>query len=79
VTWRQGTKANTDNPEAAMTGCFLAIRLRPASRHITRAADRSFPACWLPAEARQGDIIYQRKRSGCRQEGNSASCPGNRG
>ncbi|HEY2262424.1 MAG TPA: IS701 family transposase [Streptosporangiaceae bacterium] len=50
VTWRQGTKTGTDNPEAAMTGCFLAIRVRPASRHITRAADRSFPACWLLAE-----------------------------
>jgi SRSO17 transposase len=50
VTWRQGTKTSRDNPEAAMTGCFLAIRARPASRHITRAADRSFPACWLLAE-----------------------------
>jgi len=50
VTWRQGTRTSTDNPEAAMTGCFLAIRVRPASRHITRAADRSFPACWLLAE-----------------------------
>jgi SRSO17 transposase len=50
VTWRQGTKTSTDNPEAAMTGCFLAIRVRPASRHIPRAADRSFPACWLLAE-----------------------------
>jgi SRSO17 transposase len=50
VTWRHGTKASTGNPEAAMTSCFLAIRVRPASRHITRAADRSFPACWLLAE-----------------------------
>jgi SRSO17 transposase len=50
VTWRQGTKTSTDNPEAAMTGCFLAIRVRPASRHIPRAADRSLPACWLLAE-----------------------------
>jgi SRSO17 transposase len=33
-----------------MTSSFLAIRVRPASRHITRAADRSFPACWLLAE-----------------------------
>ena len=36
--------------EAAMTGCFLAIRVRLASRHIPRAADRSYPACWLLAE-----------------------------
>jgi len=50
VTWRQGTKATRDNPAAAMTSCFLAIRVRPASRHIPRAADRSFPACWLLAE-----------------------------
>jgi SRSO17 transposase len=50
VTWRQGTKATRGNPEAAMTSCFLAIRVRPAGRHITRQADRSFPACWLLAE-----------------------------
>jgi len=37
VTWRQGTKTGMGNPEAAMTSCFLAIRVRPASRHITRA------------------------------------------
>jgi SRSO17 transposase len=50
VTWRQGTRATRGNPEAAMTSCFLAIRVRPASRHITRPADRSFPPCWLLAE-----------------------------
>ena len=33
-----------------MTSCFLAIQVRPASRHITREADRSLPACWLLAE-----------------------------
>jgi hypothetical protein len=33
-----------------MTSCFLAIRVGPASRHVTRPADRSFPACWLLAE-----------------------------
>jgi len=41
VTWRHGTRTSTDNPDAAMTSCFLAIRVRPASRHITLAADRS--------------------------------------
>jgi SRSO17 transposase len=50
VTWRQGTKATRGNPTAAMASHFLAIRVRPASRHITRPADRSFPACWLLAE-----------------------------
>ena len=50
VTWRQGAKTSKRNPDAAMTSHFLAIRVRPASRHITRQADRSFPACWLLAE-----------------------------
>ena len=50
VTWRHGTRASRDNPDAAMASHFLAIRVRPASRHITRAADRSYPACWLLAE-----------------------------
>lgn len=50
VTWRHGTKATRDNPGAAMASWFLAIRVRPASRHIPRAADRSYPACWLLAE-----------------------------
>jgi SRSO17 transposase len=50
VTWRQGTKTSKGNPDAAMTSHFLAIRVRPASRHIPREADRSLPACWLLAE-----------------------------
>ena len=50
VTWRHGTKTSKDNRDAAMTSWFLAIRVRPAGRHIPRAADRSFPACWLLAE-----------------------------
>src|SRR5438034_1263346 len=50
VTWRQGTKTSKGNPAAAMTSCFAAIRVRPASRHIAREADRSLPACWLLAE-----------------------------
>src|SRR5579872_5371557 len=47
VTWRQGTKATRGNPAAAMTGHFLAIRVRPANRDIPRAADGSLPGCWL--------------------------------
>ena len=43
VTWRQGTKATQGNPGAAMTSCFAAIRVRPASRRIPRAADGSLP------------------------------------
>ena len=50
VTWRQGTKATKDNPDAAMTSHFLAIRVRPANRDIPRAADGSLPDCWLLAE-----------------------------
>ena len=50
VTWRHGTKATSGNPTAAMTSHFIAIRVRPASRRIPRAADGSLPACWLLAE-----------------------------
>ncbi len=50
VTWRQGTKTTRDNPTAAMTSCFVAIRVRPAGRRIPRAADGSLPDCWLLAE-----------------------------
>jgi len=50
VTWRQGTKTSKGNPAALMASHFVAIQVRPASRHIPRQADRSFPACWLLAE-----------------------------
>ena len=50
VTWRQGTKTTRANPDAAMTSHFAAIRVRPASRRILRAADGSLPECWLLAE-----------------------------
>ena len=50
VTWRQGTKATSGNPAAAMTSHFLAIRVRPANRDVPRAPDGSLPECWLLAE-----------------------------
>jgi SRSO17 transposase len=50
VTWRHGTRASRGNPDAAMTSCFAAIRVRPASRRIPRAADGGLPECWLLAE-----------------------------
>ena len=50
VTWRQGTRAAKDNPAAAMTSCFLAIRVRPANRDIPRGPDGTLPDCWLLAE-----------------------------
>jgi SRSO17 transposase len=50
VTWRHGTRTTPGNPDAAMTSHFLAVRVRPASRRIPRAADGSLPDCWLLAE-----------------------------
>jgi SRSO17 transposase len=50
VTWRQGTKAASGNPDADMTSHFLAIRVRPANRDIPRGPDGSLPECWLLAE-----------------------------
>jgi hypothetical protein len=50
VTWRHGTRATAGNPDAAMTGHFAAIRIRPASRHLPLAAGGSLPECWLLAE-----------------------------
>lgn len=50
VTWRKGSKKTKDNPTAAMRSHFLAIRVRPASRHIPRNSDGSLPHEWLIAE-----------------------------
>jgi SRSO17 transposase len=50
VTWRQGSKKTKGNPTATMRSRFLAIRVRPANRLITRAEDGSLPECWLLAE-----------------------------
>ncbi len=50
VTWRQGTRATSGNPDPLMTSCFLAIRVRPANRDIPRRPDGSLPECWLLAE-----------------------------
>jgi len=50
VTWRHGTRAARGNPDASMTSCFLATRVRPANRDIPRADDGSLPDCWLLAE-----------------------------
>jgi SRSO17 transposase len=50
VTWRHGTKADPDNPAAAMRSRFLALRIRPANRDITPADDGSLPEAWLLAE-----------------------------
>ncbi|MGH3409581.1 MAG: IS701 family transposase [Streptosporangiaceae bacterium] len=50
VTWRQGTRATSGNPDAAMTSHFLATRVRPANRDIPRGPDGALPECWLLAE-----------------------------
>ena len=50
VVWRHGSKKSPGNPTASMRSRFLALRVRPASRTIPRAADGSLPECWLLAE-----------------------------
>lgn len=50
VTWRDGTKTGPDNPTAAMSSRFLALRIRPANRDIDRAEDGTLPEAWLLAE-----------------------------
>src|SRR6266571_4011588 len=50
LTWRTGTRKTKSNPTAAMRSHFLAIRVRPANRHIPHEADGSLPEEWLIAE-----------------------------
>jgi SRSO17 transposase len=49
VTWRRGSHRTPANPQGQMRSRFLALRVRPAGRSVTPAADRSLPACWLLA------------------------------
>jgi SRSO17 transposase len=50
VVWRHGSRRGPGNPTARMRSRFLALRVRPANRHIPRATDGSLPDCWLLAE-----------------------------
>jgi SRSO17 transposase len=50
VVWRHGTRTTPTNPTARMRSRFLALRIRPANRHIPRGSDGSLPECWLIAE-----------------------------
>jgi SRSO17 transposase len=50
VTWRHGTRKTPNNPTAAMTSMFLAIKVRPANRDIPRNPDGSLPTRWLLVE-----------------------------
>jgi hypothetical protein len=38
------------NPTGRMRSCFLALRIRPANRHIHKDPDGNLPECWLLAE-----------------------------
>jgi SRSO17 transposase len=55
VVWRHGSKKSPGNPTGSMRSRFLALRVRPASRNIPRAADGSLPECWLLAEWPPGE------------------------
>ncbi len=50
ATWRHGTKTGPGNRNAAMKSRFLALRIRPANRHIPLDADGTLPEQWLLAE-----------------------------
>jgi SRSO17 transposase len=50
VTWRHGSRTTKNNPTAAMTSKFLALKVRPANRDIPRAADGTLPTRWLLVE-----------------------------
>jgi SRSO17 transposase len=50
VTWRHGTRKTKDNPTAALTSTFLALKVRPANRDIPRDPDGSLPSRWLLVE-----------------------------
>lgn len=50
VVWRHGSHKTAANPTGRMRSRFLALRVRPANRHIPKAPDGSLPECWLLAE-----------------------------
>jgi SRSO17 transposase len=50
VTWRRGTRKSKDNPTAAMTSSFMAIKVRPANHEIPRHTDGTLPTRWLLVE-----------------------------
>jgi SRSO17 transposase len=47
VRWRTGTRTSKDNPTGTMAGHFLALRVRPAGRHVHRDDDALLPERWL--------------------------------
>jgi len=50
VRWRTGTRTDPDNPTGDMAGHFLALRVRPAGRHVRHDDDGLLPERWLLAE-----------------------------
>lgn len=50
ATWRHGTRTGPGNPDAAMSGRFAALRVRPANRNLPRDETGILPAEWLIAE-----------------------------
>ncbi|MBA8930561.1 SRSO17 transposase [Kutzneria viridogrisea] len=50
VVWRHGSYTSAGNPTGRMRSRFLALRVRPADRHLPKSADGSPPECWLLAE-----------------------------
>jgi SRSO17 transposase len=50
LTWRNGSRRTKNNPDAAMTGTFLALPIRPANHHIRKNPDASLPQELLIAQ-----------------------------
>jgi SRSO17 transposase len=50
VTWRHGSRTTHDNPDAAMTGHFTALPIRPANQHIRKDPDGALPLALLIAQ-----------------------------
>jgi SRSO17 transposase len=50
VTWRNGTRHTPDNPGAAMSSHFHAVRVRPAAKSNPRTDDGHAPEVWLLIE-----------------------------
>jgi hypothetical protein len=61
TSWRQGTR---DNPDAATTSWFLAIRVHRANRDIPRAADGSLEHSQAQPAAGHRGAILQSGRAG---------------
>ena len=50
VSWRQGTRTTSQNPDAVMSSRFAAIRVRPAGHRVPRAVDGTIQPEWLLVE-----------------------------